>query len=73
MIPAKKPQKTQLQKRRRSIIIALVAIAALAVACIFVLSYVKTMTYTDVDGKNYFIKYKNKQYAMYDKEGLELI
>ena len=63
-------KKSTLMKRRKAAIIAVaIAIAVLAVALVFILDYVKTTTVTDpADGTNYYIRYKNDIYALYDTD-----
>ncbi len=61
-------RKKQSLMRRRTIAIAVVAvvIVILTIALIWVLDFVKTTTFEDVDGTKYYIRYKEKTYAMYD-------
>ncbi len=58
------------QKRRKLLIVlSAMAIVILTVALIFVLDYVNTTTFTDVDGTNYYIRYRDGAYGLYDTDG----
>lgn len=58
------------QKRRKLLIVlAALVVVALAVALIFVLDYVHTTTFTDVDGTNYYIRHRDGSYALFDTDG----
>lgn len=62
-------KKTTLMKRRKlAIIVSAVAVVALALALVWVLDYVKTTTVTDVDGTEYYVRYRDKEYALYDTD-----
>lgn len=62
-------KKTTLMKRRKlAIIVSIVAVVALVFALVWVLDYVKTTTVTDVDGTEYYIRYRDKEYALYDTD-----
>ena len=63
---AEKKNKTLLKRRKRAIVLFAVLIVALVIALVFVLDYVKTITLTDVDGTEYYIRKKNGVYALYD-------
>lgn len=63
-------KKLTAQKRRRLLVVLMaVVIVALVVALIFVLDYVRTSTFTDVDGTNYYIRYRDGEYALFDTDG----
>ena len=53
MNAAEKKNQTLLKRRKRAIILSVALILLLSVALVFVMDYVKTITYTDVDGTEY--------------------
>ena len=65
-----KKGKTTMMKRRVTAIIAIViAIILLSVALAVVMDYVRTSTITDpVDGATYYVRYRDKEYAVYDQD-----
>ncbi len=64
-----KKRSTLLKRRTTAIVVAAVVIVILAIALAVVLDYVRTFTVVDPsDSATYFIKYKNKQYALYDAD-----
>jgi hypothetical protein len=63
---AEKKNKTLLKRRKRAIVLFAVLIVALVIALVVVLDYVKTITLTDVDGTEYYIRKKNGVYGLYD-------
>ena len=65
---AQKKQKTLMKSRKRAIILCAVAVLLLAVALIFVMDYVETITVEDVDGTVYYIRKKDGIYALYDAD-----
>lgn len=68
MNAAEKKNQTLLKRRKRAIILSVALILLLSVALVFVMDYVKTITYTDVDGTEYYIRKKDGVYALYDKD-----
>ena len=65
---AQKKQKTLMKRRKRAIILCAVAVLLLAVALVFVMDYVRTVTVEDVDGTAYYIRKKDGVYALYDAD-----
>jgi hypothetical protein len=65
---AEKKKSTLLKRRKRAIILSAIAIVLLTVALIFVLDYVNSITVTDTDGTEYFIRKKGGSFALYDGE-----
>ncbi|MBQ9783283.1 MAG: hypothetical protein IJW44_02060 [Clostridia bacterium] len=61
-----KKQKSLMKRRVTAIVIAAVAVLLLAIALFFVLDFVKTTTFEDVDGQTYYIRKRDGVYAMYD-------
>ena len=65
----KKNKSTLLKRRKIAIVVTLVAVVILAIALAVVLDYVRTTTIVDpADNATYYIKYKNKQFALYDSD-----
>lgn len=65
-------KRSLLKRRKRAIIFAVIAVALLAVALAFVLDYVNSITVTDVDGTDYFIRKKDGVYGLYDADDVLL-
>ena len=64
-----KKRSTLMKRRKIAIIIAAIAVVALGVAYFFVHDFVKTEPVTDdADGTVYYIKYRDKAYALYDTD-----
>ena len=63
---AENKKRSLLKRRKRAIILAVIAVALLAIALAFVLDYVNSITVTDVDGTDYFIRKKDGVYGLYD-------
>ena len=61
------PKGKSLMRRRVIAIIATVLATIILIGTlVWVLDYVKTTTFVDVDGSKYYIRYRDKSYAMYD-------
>ena len=69
---AENKKRSLLKRRKRAIIFAVIAVALLAIALAFVLDYVNSITVTDVDGTDYFIRKKDGVYGLYDKNDVLL-
>lgn len=69
---AENKRRSLLKRRKRAIIIAVIAVALLAIALAFVLDYVNSITVTDVDGTDYFIRKKDGVYGLYDADDVLL-
>ena len=69
---AEKQKRSLLKRRKRAIIVAVIAVVLLAIALAFVLDYVNSITVTDVDGTDYFIRKKNGVYGLYDADDVLL-
>ncbi len=66
---AEKKNRTIRKRRKIAIIASAILIAVLAVALVFILDYVRTSTFVDrVDGTEYYIRYRDKVYALYDTD-----
>lgn len=66
MIAAQKKRMTSMKRKLITVIVSAVLILAMAIALIFILDFVKTTTVVDpADGSEYFIRYKEKTYALY--------
>ena len=64
-----KKRSTLMKRRRIAIIASVIAVIVLAIALVWVLDYAKTTTVTDpADGTEYFIRYREKTYALYDTD-----
>ena len=64
-----KKRSTLMKRRKIAIIIAAIAVVALGVAYFFVRDFVKTEPVTDdADGTVYYIRYRDKAYALYDTD-----
>ena len=58
-----------MKQRRNAIIIAAIIVVVLAVALAFVLDFARTEAIEDpVDGSTYYIRYKNKEYKLFDED-----
>ena len=70
ILSAAEKKNRAIRKRRKIAIIAIaVFVAVLSVALVFILDYVKTSTFVDpADGTEYFIRYREKAYALYDTD-----
>ncbi len=65
---AQKKQQTLIKRRKRAILLSALAIVLLAVALFFVLQYVNTFLFEDLDGTAYYVrKNQEDQYALYNK------
>ncbi|MBE6546109.1 MAG: hypothetical protein E7668_01550 [Ruminococcaceae bacterium] len=64
---AEKKKQTLMKRRMWAIIISAIVIIALAIALVFILDYVKTLTFEDVDGTVYYIRERDDVWGMYDK------
>ncbi len=69
---AEKKNRSLLKRRKQAVLIAAVAIVLLAVALVFVLDYVNSITVTDVDGSDYYIRKKGGVYGLYDGDDVLL-
>ena len=58
--------KSLMRRRVIAIIATVLATIILIGTLVWVLDYVKTTTFVDVDGSKYYIRYRDKSYAMYD-------
>ncbi len=66
---AQKKQQTLIKRRKRAVLLSVAALVLLAVALFFVLQYVNTFLFEDLDGTTYYVrKNEEKQYALYNKE-----
>ncbi len=65
---AQKKKQSLMRRRKRAIILSAVAVILLAIALVFVLDYVETITVEDVDGTAYYIRKKDGVYALYDAD-----
>lgn len=61
-----------MKRRTTAIVISAIAVIALVIALIFVLDYVKTLTFDDVDGQTYYIRKRDGSYSMYDGDRVKL-
>ena len=66
---AEKKNRAIRKRRKIAIIASAILIAVLAVALVFILDYVRTTTFVDLaDGTEYYIRYRDKIYALYDTD-----
>ncbi|MBQ9086779.1 MAG: hypothetical protein IJY47_06290 [Clostridia bacterium] len=65
---AEKKNKTLLRRRKQAIVLSAILVVVLAIALVFVMDYVQTITCADADGTEYYIRKKNGVYALYDKD-----
>ncbi|MBR2293422.1 MAG: hypothetical protein IKA44_03840 [Clostridia bacterium] len=65
---ADKKKQTLMKRRKRAILLCAIAVILLAVALVFVMDYVQTITVEDVDGTTYYIRKKDGVYALYDAD-----
>lgn len=56
-------------RRKVLVVLAVLAVVALAITLVIVLDYVRTSTFTDVDGTNYYIRHRDGAYALFDTDG----
>ena len=65
---ADKKRKTLMKRRVTAIIVSAAIVLVLAIALAFVLDYVRTLEYADVDGSTYYIRKRDGVYSMYDPD-----
>ncbi len=64
-----KKKSTLLRRRTTAVVVSAVVIVILAIALAVVLDYVRTVTVVDpADNATYYIRYKDKKYALYDAD-----
>ena len=72
IVEKQKARATLLARRRRAIIIFSLISAALIAAAVIIVSFVRIVPFTDVDGTEYHVIKKYGKYGLYDTDGNKL-
>ncbi len=72
IVEKQKARATLLARRKRGIIISLIAVVLLTVVAVIVTPYLNTSSFEDADGVKYSIRYKKGEYLLYDANGVEI-
>lgn len=72
IVEKQKARATLLARRKKAIIISLIAVVVLIALAVVITPYANTHTFEDADGNKYTIKYRKGEFSLYDTDGEEI-